>query len=124
MIVDDSPDDLELLAAVAKVVLPRAELLLMNNGFAALAALGQPPPGLLITEVAMPGFDGIEMIRSLGEVPRLASLPVVATSSYTTRELALKFGAPPVDLKFMQKPVAPSKLRPAVADLAKLHAAA
>lgn len=124
MIVDDSPDDLELLSAVAKAVLPRAELLLMSNGFAALAALGQQPPDLLITDVAMPGIDGIEMIRSLRNVPRLAALPVIAISSYTTQELALKFGALPIDLKIMRKPVTPSKLRAAVADIAALRAAA
>lgn len=118
MIVDDSPDDLELLAAVAKIVMPRAELVLMNNGFAALTSIGQLPPDLLITDVAMPGIDGLEMLRSLRELPRFATLPVIAVSSYTLEELAERYSALPDDLRYMRKPVTPSALRAVIADAA------
>ena len=120
VIVDDSSDDLELLAAVAKVVMPRAELIMMSNGFAALTAIGQAPPDLLITDVAMPGIDGIEMIRSLRDLPRFATLPVIAVSTYTSDELSGRFGSLPDDLRYMRKPVTPSALRLTIAEAAPL----
>lgn len=121
MIVDDSPDELELLAVIAKAVLPHTSQLLINNGFAALTAIGQTPPDLLITDISMPGIDGMEMIRSLREVARFAHLPVIAVSSFSEAELASKFGPALVDLKILRKPLTPAMLRAAVSDIAALR---
>ena len=121
MIVDGSPDDLELLAAIAKAVLPHTSQVLINNGFAALMAIGQTPPDLLITDISMPGIDGMEMIRSLREVARFAHLPVIAVSSVSEAKLTSKFGPAPADLKILRKPLTPAMLRAAVSGIAALH---
>ena len=121
MIVDDSPDDLELLAAITKAVLPHTVQLLVGNGFAALTAIGQEPPDLLITDIAMPGIDGLEMIRSLRDVPRFARLPVIVVSSFNETELAARFGQAPEDLKILRKPLTPAMLRAAVSDIDALR---
>lgn len=121
MIVDDSPDDLELLAAIAKAVLPHTSQVLIGNGFAALTTIGQTPPDLLITDISMPGIDGLEMLRSLREVPRFARLPVIVVSSLGEAELAARFGPAPADLKILRKPLTPAMLRAAVSDIVALR---
>lgn len=118
MLVDDSPNDLELLAAVTSAALPGAELSQYNNAFAALMAIGQQPPDLLIVDISMPGLDGVEMIRSLQDNPRTAHVPVIAVSSYDAGEIAARYGELPAGVKLFAKPVMPSVLKAAVGDLA------
>lgn len=118
MLVDDSPNDLELLAAVANAAIPGAELTQYGNAFAALMAIGQEPPDLLIVDMSMPGLDGVEMIRSLLDNPRTAHVPVIAVSSYNAEEIATRYGELPASVKLFAKPVMPSSLKAAVAEIA------
>lgn len=118
MLVDDSPNDLELLAAVAGAAMPGAEFSQFNNAFAALMAIGQQPPDLLIADISMPGLDGVEMIRSLQDNPRTAHVPVIAVSSYDAGEIAARYGELPAGVKLFAKPVMPSMLKTAVGEIA------
>jgi len=79
------------------------EQLLSLNGFAvrsftrapaALAAIGADFPGIVVTDVRMPGMSGIELFRALRE--RDADLPVVLMTGHGDVEMAvaaLKAGA-------------------------------
>ncbi len=111
MLVDDSAEDLEFLAAVAQMVLPGARVISVTSGFAAMMAIGRALPDVLITDIAMPGFDGLEMLRTLRGDPSTANLPVIAVSGYTPEEIDRRFGALPEGTHLMRKPVSPKLLR-------------
>jgi len=56
-----------------------------NDGFEGLAELSKELPDLIITDIAMPGLNGIEMIRSVRQFPcRLSRVPIlVLTGSFS-----------------------------------------
>jgi len=114
-LVDDVPADLELLQAITQFVMPKARSTGLPNGFAALMAIGREPPDLLITDIAMPGFNGFEMIRSMRENSATAQVPIIAVSSYHDEEVQRMFGAIPEGVAFLRKPVTPDALRSAIA---------
>lgn len=57
-----------------------------HNGHQALAkALGSPQPDLILTDIAVPGLDGIELCRKLRADDRTRSIPVLAITGYDDR---------------------------------------
>jgi len=111
MLVDDTRDDLDFLAAVTQMVLPNSQLICVSSGFAAMMSIGRTRPDLLITDIAMPGFDGLEMLRTLRDDPATSNLPVIAVSGYHPEEISRRYGALPPGITVMRKPVSPKQLR-------------
>jgi CheY-like chemotaxis protein len=57
-----------------------------HNGHQALAkALGVQRPDLILTDIAVPGIDGIELCRKLRADDRTRSIPVLAITGYEDR---------------------------------------
>src|SRR6059058_4725545 len=57
-----------------------------HNGHQALAmALALPPPDVIVTDIAVPGLDGIELCRRLRADARTRSIPVLAITGYGDR---------------------------------------
>jgi two-component system chemotaxis sensor kinase CheA len=66
------------------------------DGRAALAALARDPADLVVTDVDMPGCDGLELTRAIRAEPGLAGLPVVVVTpkaGEADRRLAMEAGA-------------------------------
>lgn len=125
MLVDDTRDDLDFLAAVTQMVLPNSQLICVSSGFAAMMSIGRTLPDLLITDIAMPGFDGLEMLRTLKADPATSNLPVIAVSGYHPEEVNRRYGDLPPGIILMKKPVTPKQLRDMLQRIAPelLHAA-
>jgi CheY-like chemotaxis protein len=51
------------------------------NGMQALRLIEQAMPALVISDVRMPGMDGIELLRMMKSNSRLSHIPVVLMSS-------------------------------------------
>ena len=51
-----------------------------GDGAAALRAVGESPPDLVVTDMMMPVMDGVELIRCLRGDPATAHIPVLAAS--------------------------------------------
>jgi excisionase family DNA binding protein len=115
MLVDDSADDLALMCAAITMAFPNASVTTVSNAFEALITLGKAPPDVLISDVMLPGVDGLEMIRSLREGPRTSGIFIIATSGYREKALTQRFGPFPRDVPFLGKPIAPEALRKLVA---------
>ena len=80
LIVDDNPSNLKLL-----------RVLLVSEGYRvetapsaeiALEWLKDSIPSLILTDLQMPGMDGLELIRRIKANPSMASVPVVAVTAY------------------------------------------
>lgn len=57
-----------------------------HNGFQALdKALASPRPDLILTDIAVPGMDGIELCRKLRADERTRSIPVLAITGHDDR---------------------------------------
>lgn len=81
LLVEDDRDTLEMYATymttVGMTVMPAV------NGFAALRLLHSPQadfPDIVVTDLAMPGMDGVELTRRLREHPTYKDVPIVAVS--------------------------------------------
>jgi CheY-like chemotaxis protein len=81
LVVDDEPDQRFLL----RRILQRAghEVREANDGAAALQAVRESPPDLVVTDVMMPVMDGVELIRCLRVDPATAHIPILAASGDT-----------------------------------------
>jgi excisionase family DNA binding protein len=109
LVVDDNPDDRDVLSAVVLQALPAARLSVAENGFEALMKIGQDPPDVLVTDIVMPHMDGLEMLRHLAGAGAGRAPLIVATSSHRPEEL-VRLGGLPADVRFLQKPVDAERL--------------
>jgi CheY-like chemotaxis protein len=78
LVVDDEPDQRFML----RRILERAghEVIDAGDGAAALRAVRERPPDLVVTDMMMPVMDGAELIRSLRSEPATAAIPILAAS--------------------------------------------
>ena len=81
LVVDDEPDQRFLLRRIFQ----RAghEVSEANDGAAALQAVQEAAPDLVVTDVMMPVMDGAELIRRLRGDPATAHIPILAASGDT-----------------------------------------
>jgi CheY-like chemotaxis protein len=73
-----------------------------HNGHQALAKAFENSPDLILTDIAVPGMDGIELCRRLRADVRTRSVPVLAVTGYGDRhypDRALGAGADHVLIK-------------------------
>ena len=118
LVVDDDADSVELLAAMLRR--HGAEILSATSAATALEAVTQQRPDVLVSDLAMPGRDGLDMIRSLrqldepsgGRTPALA-LTAFAAPKDRTRALAAGFDM------YASKPVELEEIVLSVASLAR-----
>jgi two-component system cell cycle response regulator DivK len=80
LIVDDNEDNRQILID-----------LLTSNGYEVLEALSGPDavaiatretPDLVLMDIQLPGFDGLDATRRIKAIPALARTPVIAVTSY------------------------------------------
>ena len=79
--VDDEPDQRFLLRRIFERAGHKVSD--ANNGAAALQAVRESAPDLVVTDVMMPVMDGAELIRCLRCDPATAHIPVLAASGDT-----------------------------------------
>jgi len=81
LVVDDEPDQRFLL----RRILQRAghEVREANDGAAALRAVRESAPDLVVTDVMMPVMNGVELIRCLRGDPATVHIPILAASGDT-----------------------------------------
>jgi excisionase family DNA binding protein len=110
LIVDDNPDDRDILAYLLADTLPTATVAAATNGFHGLIAIGRMAPDIVITDVLMPHMNGFEMIRQLVNGNAIRPRVILAVSSNSLAELAPR-GQLPDGVVFMQKPLDPDEFK-------------
>jgi CheY-like chemotaxis protein len=79
LIVDDSHEILDLLELF---LFSTFEVITAVNGFEALNKAKEHLPDGIITDIMMPGMDGIQFFNALKKVDSLAQVPVIAVTSF------------------------------------------
>jgi len=108
LVVDDNPDDCDLLCALVEIAAPGAHLVVAHNGFDALIEVGKAMPDLIVTDISMPHMDGVEMIRPLSTQGEQRPPAIVAVSSHSPAKVASLGGLPP-GVTLLAKPVDPAR---------------
>lgn len=104
LVVDDNPDDRDLLCALVDIALPGAHVVCAANGFDALIEVGKAMPDLIVTDLTMPHMDGVEMIRHLSAQGDAHPPGIVAVSSHTPAHIQ-ELGGLPAGVTLLAKPV-------------------
>jgi len=80
-------DDDEIIAIVTTEALsPEYDVIYVDNGQAALTALSQEVPDLVLLDVDMPGMSGYEVCRKLRQIPKVSDIPVIFLSGMVSEE--------------------------------------
>lgn len=80
-VVDDEPDTLDAIALVLEHA--GAVVRAYPGAIAALAGIRMQPPHVLVSDLAMPGYDGLWLVKEVRASRRLANLPALALSAHT-----------------------------------------
>lgn len=84
----------------------------------ALVETGQERIDLVVTDVVMPGMDGRELGRRLGQSQ--PTLPILYISAYDVNDI-FRRGSPRSSAPFLQKPFPPTDLISSVEQLLQRH---
>lgn len=106
LIVDDNPDDRDVLAHIVALAFPAATVAAATNGFHGLIAIGRMAPDVVITDLLMPHMNGFEMLRQLTNGCAVRPRCIVAVSSNALTELQGR-GTLPSGVAFVRKPIEP-----------------
>ncbi|MEM6450759.1 MAG: ATP-binding protein [Cyanobacteria bacterium P01_D01_bin.105] len=109
--VDDRHENCSVLASMLEPL--GFEVMIAQDGKAAIAAATSSPPDLIITDIAMPVLGGIEMTQHLRQQPVLRHIPIIAVSatlSHVKPQETLDAGcdaflAKPLDLNALLKEI-------------------
>jgi CheY-like chemotaxis protein len=78
-------DDETLLTALQAVLSgPGYQVQTATLGTAALAAIQTDPPDLIVTDVQMPGMNGLALLETVRNTPRWAKIPFIVISAVST----------------------------------------
>ena len=86
IIVEDTYDDQQLISRVLAHY--GAEVFVAKNGNECLQLLDQIIPTLIVTDLAMPGKDGWQMLVSIRSNIDMAHIPVIAITAYHSTDVA------------------------------------
>ena len=113
LVVEDNLADRDLLCALLGVAVPGARVLCAGNGFDALIEVGKAMPDLIVTDIAMPHMNGVEMIRHLCAQAD-ARPPVIVVVSAQSPEQVASLGGMPPGVALLAKPVEPARFVEAI----------
>ena len=112
-------DDEESVVELVRVTLAdeRVRVIAASDGVAALALADEIAPDLVLLDVNMPGFDGVEVCRRLRRDPRFAHTPIVMLTA-ATRPEDVRRGLEGGATEYLTKPFSPVRLLTLVDTLA------
>ena len=83
-------DNADMRNYVRRLLAPRYEVQTVADGVAALAALREHRPDLLLSDVMMPRLDGFGLVRQVRADPTLTDLPIILLSARAGEEASVK----------------------------------
>ncbi len=113
LVVEDNPIVAKFYQAAIASWGQSIDVVVKHDGFEGLLEIGQSPPDLLISDIYMPGMDGLQMIRSLYKSNQLSSDKIIVISGLSSESIDERGGIPS-DVAFFAKPVDINQLKSAV----------
>lgn len=108
LVAEDDRHMRELIGIVLRELQPTPELIMMDNAVAAMDVLDEQPVALLVTDLRMPGADGLDLLRFARQrQPLCQVLLVTGFATVDSAIAALKEGA----FDYVQKPFDTEHLR-------------
>jgi len=122
--IDDNQDNLVTLRAVVSDAIPRARVITALDGNSGINLALTENPDVILLDIVMPVFDGLEVCRKLKQDKRISHIPVIMLTALKTdrqtRIKALDAGAE----SFLAKPLDEVELIAQVKAMAKIKEAA
>lgn len=123
LVIDDNPDHLTTLKAIAREALPDSLVLTALDGPRGIELAYNEDPDVILLDILMPEMDGYEVCRRLKDDAQTSAIPVVfltaLQASRESRVKALEAGAE----AFLVKPIDDQELVAQVRAMARLKAA-
>jgi CheY-like chemotaxis protein len=93
LVVEDDADSRDFLATLLK--LEGYSVTTANDGLEAIEQVESDCPDLILSDIAMPNLDGIEMVKQLRSSPKYRAVPIVMLSAFGSGNLinAINAGA-------------------------------
>ncbi len=110
LVVEDNPTVAKFYQAAIDSLQQDIDVIVKQDGFEGLLEIGQSPPDILISDIYMPGMDGLQMIRSLYKSQQLSSNKIIVISGLSDESIAERGGIPS-DVVFFKKPVNVDQLK-------------
>ena len=117
LLVDDNPQMLDFLC---EILAPHHRLLRAGDGAAALQVLQRESPDLILSDVMMPGVDGLTLCANLKADPRLRPIPLVLLTARASLESKIGGLAAGAD-DYITKPFHPEELIARLAALLRMR---
>lgn len=113
LVVEDNPTVSKFYEAAIKSWGLPIEVTVKNDGFEGLVEIGRNIPDLLISDIYMPGMDGLQMIRSIYKSELLDSKQIIVISGLPDESIQERGGVPS-DVVFFTKPIDVDQLKKSV----------
>ncbi len=113
LVVEDNPTVAKFYEAAIKSWGHPITVVTKTDGFSGLVEIGRRAPDLLISDIYMPGMDGLQMIRSLYKSELLSSDKIVVISGLTKDSITERGGIPS-GVDFFEKPIDVDQLKQAI----------
>jgi CheY-like chemotaxis protein len=83
-----------------------------------LSAVDGSTPDILVSDIAMPGIDGYELVRRLRSLPGGGNIPAIALTAHASADARVQAFRAGFDT-YLAKPIDPAELAAAVSRLAR-----
>jgi signal transduction histidine kinase len=103
-------DNADMRDYVGRLLADRYEVHAVPDGLSALAAAQEKLPDLVLTDIMMPGLDGVGLLRALRADPRTRTIPVILLSARAGEESAVDGLAAGAD-DYLAKPFSAQELQ-------------
>lgn len=109
LVVDDSPTIRKFVKKVIEGGFPGSEVYEAEDGKTAMHELSGQKMDLIVTDMQMPGVDGMSFIKTLHRNPLLNKKPIIILSGMVTREMQAELGSVPT-VRILAKPADPKTI--------------
>ncbi|HEY5312195.1 MAG TPA: response regulator [Pirellulales bacterium] len=118
LVVEDNPTNARLASHMLQA--GGYEVLLAGDGYEGLEVAQRLLPDMILTDLQMPGLDGLGLARLLKQTPETAGIPIVALTAHAMtdhRDRALEAGC----VAFISKPIRLQSFLSEVSHVLKHH---